>query len=64
MLSVAGICLSPDSSKYAAFLRNFAENHGVRRVEGKIDSVELDGESGDISCLHLKTEVNYKATSS
>lgn len=43
-----------DSSKYAAFLRNFAENHGVRRVEGKIDSVELDGESGDISCLHLE----------
>ena len=43
-----------DSSKYAAFLRTFAENHGVTRVEGKINNVELDEDSGDISCLHLE----------
>ncbi len=44
-----------DSSLYAAFLRKMAEQHGARRVEGKIAEVELDGESGNIARLKLES---------
>ncbi|NJR80125.1 tryptophan halogenase family protein [Sphingomonas corticis] len=44
-----------DSSLYAAFLRRMAEGDGVRRVEGKIAAVELDGESGDVAALTLES---------
>lgn len=37
-----------DASLYAAFLRRFAEGKGVERIEGKIEQVEQDGESGHI----------------
>ena len=37
-----------DASLYAAFLRRFAEARGTSRIEGRIASVERDGESGDI----------------
>lgn len=42
-----------DSGRYAAFLRQRAEAAGVTRVEGRIASVELDGQSGDIAALRL-----------
>ena len=42
-----------DASLYARFLRNYAETGGVRRVEGRIASVEQDGESGFLSALVL-----------
>ena len=42
-----------DSALYAKFLRAMAEADGTRRREGKIGSVELDGESGDIAALML-----------
>jgi tryptophan halogenase len=42
-----------DSGLYAKFLRGMAECDGCTRVEGKIDQVELDGESGDIATLTL-----------
>ena len=42
-----------DSGLYARFLRTMAEQHGTRRIEGRIASVELDGESGDIAALTL-----------
>ena len=42
-----------DSTRYAAFLRQFAEQHGARRIEGHIAAVELDGASGDIAALRL-----------
>ena len=44
-----------DASLYAAFLRRMAEAHGARRVEGKIEQVEQDGESGFITGLRLAT---------
>lgn len=44
-----------DSSLYAAFLRQFAETHGAKRVEGKIADVELDPGSGDIAALTLES---------
>ncbi len=42
-----------DSSLYAAFLRRLAEADGCNRIEGRIASVELDGETGDIAALRL-----------
>ncbi len=44
-----------DSTRYAAFLRTMAEADGTRRIEGKIASVDLDGESGDIAALVLES---------
>ena len=42
-----------DSGLYAKFLRAMAEADGTKRVEGKIATVELDAESGDIAALVL-----------
>ena len=42
-----------DSSRYAAFLRNIAENEGAVRIEGRIAEVELDSASGNIAALRL-----------
>jgi tryptophan 7-halogenase len=42
-----------DASLYAAFLGRYAESGGVKRVEGRIDAVQLDSESGNISSLKL-----------
>lgn len=43
-----------DATAYAAFLRRYAEARGVVRHEGKIERVELDGESGDVAAVHLE----------
>ncbi|MXO94082.1 tryptophan halogenase [Erythrobacter arachoides] len=42
-----------DAALYAATLRRFAETRGVERIEGIIEHVALDGESGDIAALRL-----------
>ncbi|MGN6376725.1 MAG: tryptophan halogenase family protein, partial [Sphingomonas sp.] len=42
-----------DASLLAGMLRDYAEARGVRRVEGRIEKVERDGESGDIRALRL-----------
>lgn len=44
-----------DASHYAAFLRQMSEAEGVRRVEGRIEHVDLD-ERGFISALRLNGE--------
>jgi len=43
-----------DASGYAAFLRDFAEKLGVKRIEGKIDDVILDPASGNIQSVKLE----------
>ncbi len=42
-----------DASRYAAFLRRYAEARGVTRREGKVVQVRLDGESGFVAGLDL-----------
>ena len=42
-----------DAALYARFLRRFSEGHGVKRVEGRIERVEQDPESGFLTALVL-----------
>ena len=42
-----------DAGLYAAFLRNYAESSGARRIEGKVVDVKLDGESGNVQSIVL-----------
>ncbi|MCH8617122.1 tryptophan 7-halogenase [Sphingomonas sp. SM33] len=42
-----------DASLYARFLRGFAEQRGVVRQEGRIVSIERNGENGDVSAVLL-----------
>lgn len=42
-----------DSAKYGQFLRGIAEKHGVSRIEGKIENVNLDAASGNIQSIRL-----------
>ena len=43
-----------DSSRYAAFLRKIAEEHGAVRIEGKIDLVQQHEQTGFITGLRLE----------
>ncbi len=38
-----------DAGLYARFLRNYAEQRGVSRIEGKIASVQQDGATGHVT---------------
>jgi tryptophan halogenase len=42
-----------DASRYARFLRTLSENHGAKRIEGKIAKVNTDPASGHITSLLL-----------
>ena len=53
--STFGYAYQFDASLYAKFLRSFAEDRGVRRTEGKVQDVRLDGETGDVLSLVLET---------
>ncbi|MEM9301320.1 MAG: tryptophan halogenase family protein [Pseudomonadota bacterium] len=44
-----------DAGRYAALLRRIAEGDGVRRTEGRVVDVKLDGESGDIDAVQLES---------
>ncbi|UAL45052.1 tryptophan 7-halogenase [Shewanella inventionis] len=43
-----------DASLYAKFLRKFAEQHGMTRIEGKIADVLQHDDSGEIKALQLE----------
>jgi tryptophan halogenase len=51
-----------DASLFAAMLRDYAEERGVKRVEGMIVDVERDGESGDLTALLLNGERRVSGT--
>lgn len=42
-----------DASRYARYLRSYAEGRGVTRTEGIVQTVERDGETGDITAITL-----------
>ena len=42
-----------DASRYALFLRAYAEGRGVERIEGEVVEVEQDAETGDVRALKL-----------
>jgi len=46
-----GYAFHLDASRYARYLRDFAEQRGVQRIEGKVESVECDPDSGHIRKL-------------
>ncbi len=43
-----------DAARYALFLRGYAEKRGVRRIEGRIASVERHAETGFLRALALE----------
>lgn len=43
-----------DAGLYAQFLRKISEQNGVKRVEGKIEAINLNAETGHIESLTLK----------
>jgi len=43
-----------DASLYAAYLRSFAEQRGVKRIEGRVERVEQNQESGYVESLTLE----------
>ncbi len=53
ILALYGYAYHFDASRYAQFLRQYAEARGVRRIEGKVESVELDANTDNITHLHL-----------
>ena len=44
-----------DSSRYAAFLRKIAEEHGAVRIEGKIEAVQQHEQTGFITGLRFES---------
>jgi tryptophan halogenase len=49
-----------DAALYAKYLRKMSESFGVKRVEGKIEKVETDAVSGDITALRLASGVTLE----
>jgi len=43
-----------DATLYAKYLRGYAEKNGVKRIEGKVEDVRLDKESGNIASLKME----------
>lgn len=43
-----------DATRYAAFLRKYAEERGVNRIEGKVVDVRLDDETGFIRSVKME----------
>ena len=43
-----------DATLYARFLRSYAEEKGVARIEGKVNDVSQDTETGNITALQLE----------
>jgi tryptophan 7-halogenase len=50
-----------DAGLYAAFLRRYAEARGVTRIEGKIASTALHGDSGNIAAVTLDSGARLEA---
>lgn len=56
ILSGIGYAYHFDASLYAKFLRGYSENLGITRIEGKVQDVCLNTETGFIESLQLESE--------
>ena len=54
VLSTFGYAYQFDAGLYANFLRKFCENRGVTRIEGRINEVSQNKESGEIESVTLE----------
>ena len=59
-LSKIGYAFQFDAGRYARYLRGRAERQGVTRTEGRIISVERDGESGFVTAVVLESGVRVE----
>lgn len=50
-----------DAGLYAAYLRRYAEALGVKRIEGRVDTVKQDSETGKILSVMLQGEQQFAA---
>jgi tryptophan halogenase len=50
-----------DAALYARFLRNWSEQRGVKRAEGRVVQVELDGESGNVAAVVTDRGTRHEA---
>lgn len=55
LASSYGYAYQFDATLFGPFMREFGISHGVTRTEGKVTSVERDGESGDVTALILQS---------
>ncbi|WP_438862323.1 tryptophan halogenase family protein [Neptunicella sp.] len=53
MLSVFDWALQFDASLFAKLMRDFAEHHGVRRIDAKVEQVNLKADNGFIESVKL-----------
>ena len=53
LLSTYGYAFQFDASLYAAYLSELSQDRGVERIEGRIETVQRHGESGDIASVIL-----------
>jgi tryptophan halogenase len=59
-LAKLGYAFQFDAGLYARYLRRFAEQRGVRRVEGRIVEVEQDPETGFVTTLKLDSSARVE----
>ena len=50
-----------DATRYAAFLRRYAEARGVQRVEGRVSEVQQNGDSGFIGAVATEDGQRFEA---
>ena len=55
LASSYGYAYQFDATLFGPFMREFGIEHGVKRTEGKVTSVERDGESGNVTALILES---------
>ena len=61
ILSTFGYAYQFDAGLYAKFLRGFCEDRGVTRIEGRVNDVHQDSETGEIRSVTLKNGVVVSA---
>ena len=56
VLSKLGYAYHFDATLYAKFLRNYAEKRGVKRIEGKVETITQNHDTGHIETLTLESK--------